>query len=267
MDLGIRGKIALVTGGSRGIGREISQELAREGCKVVVVARRQDSIDETLALIKKDGGTAMGISADLSVMDNYDKVVAEATRTFGAPDIAIWSLESPGAGHYMNLTEADFAHAYHMTSLCYLRMCKVVLPAMRAKKWGRIVTIGSGAAKQPVRAAFGFDYHLANATRSAALVLAKSIATDVAKDGVTVNTIGVGLISTDNQKEWFTARAKESGVTYEQFLNTFMQFIPAGRIGHVREMSAVCLFLCSDRASYITGEIVTADGGIFNTII
>jgi 3-oxoacyl-[acyl-carrier protein] reductase len=267
MDLGIRGKVALVTGGSRGIGREISLELGREGCKVVVVARRQNSIDETLALIKEQGGTAIGISADLTVFDNYDKVVAETTRTFGAPEIAIWSLESPGAGHFQNLTEADFAHAYHVTSLCYLRMVKVVLPGMRERKWGRIVTIGSGAAKQPVRSAFGFDYHLANATRSAALVLAKTIATDVAKDGITVNTVGVGLISTDNQKEWFTARARENGVTYDQFLSNFMQFIPAGRIGHVREMSAVTLFLCSDRASYITGEIVTADGGIFNTII
>jgi 3-oxoacyl-[acyl-carrier protein] reductase len=267
MDLGIRGKVALVTGGSRGIGREISFELAREGCRVVVVARRQDSIDETLALIKKDGGSAIGISADLTVLDNYDKVVAEATRSVGAPDIAIWSLESPGAGHFQNLTEADFAHAYHVTSLCYLRMVKVVLPAMRARKWGRIVTIGSGAAKQPVRSAFGFDYHLANATRSAALVLAKTIATEVAKDGVTVNTIGVGLISTDNQKAWFSARAKENGVTYDEFLTSFLKFIPAGRIGQTREMSAIALFLCSDRASYITGEIVTGDGGIFNTII
>jgi 3-oxoacyl-[acyl-carrier protein] reductase len=267
MDLGIRGKVALVTGGSRGIGREISLELAREGCIVVVVARRQDSIDETLALIKKEKGTAIGISADLTVLDNYDKVVAETTGRVGAPEIAIWSLESPGAGHFQNLTEADFAHAYHVTSLCYLRMVKVVLPGMRERKWGRIVTIGSGAAKQPVRSAFGFDYHLANATRSAALVLAKTIATDVAKDGITVNTVGVGLISTGNQKEWFSARAKESGVTYDQFLASFMQFIPTGRIGHVREMAAVTLFLCSDRASYITGEIVTADGGIFNTII
>jgi 3-oxoacyl-[acyl-carrier protein] reductase len=154
-----------------------------------------------------------------------------------------------------------------VTSLCYLRMVKVVLPEMRRRKWGRIVTVGSGAAKQPVRSAFGFDYHLANATRSAALVLAKTIATEVAKDGVTVNTIGVGLISTDNQKQWFAARAKEQGVTYEQFLENFLKFIPAGRIGQVQEMAAVALFLCSARGSYITGEIVTADGGIFNTII
>ena len=267
MDLGIRGKVALVTGGSRGIGREISQELAHEGCKVVVVARRQDSIDEMLDLIKKDGGTAIGISSDLSVLDNYDNVVAEVTRVFGAPEIAIWSIESPGAGHYENLTEADFAYAYHMTSLCYLRMVKTVMPAMRKRKWGRIITIGSGAAKQPTRSAFGFDYHLANATRSAALVLAKTIATDVAPDGITVNTIGVGLISTDNQKEWFTARAKENGISYEEFLANFMKFIPTGRIGDVKEISAITVFLCSTRASYITGEIVTTDGGIFNTII
>ncbi len=267
MDLGIGGKVALVTGGSKGIGREISQELAREGCRVVVVARQQEAIDETLALIKAAGGTAIGISADLSVLENYDRAVAETTRVFGAPDIAIFNMETPAPGNFNDLTEADFAYAFNVVVLCYLRMVRLVLPHMRAQKWGRIVTIGSGAAKQPVRSDMGFDYHLANTTRVSALALSKTIAIDVASDGITVNTVGTGYIETTNAVAWLSARAKEDGVTVEDFYKNFMRFIPTGRAGSVQEMAGVCLFLCSDRASYTTGEIIMCDGGIVNTMI
>lgn len=267
MDLGINGKVALVTGGSRGIGREISVELAREGCRVAVAARRQDSIDETVAQIKAAGGTAIGISADLSVLNNYDRVVDEVTRAFGAPDIAIFNMETPAPGRFEELTEEDFAYAYHIVVLCYLRMVRLVLPHMRERLWGRIITIGSGAAKQPVRSGMGFDYHLANTTRIAALVLSKTIATDLAASGITVNTVGTGLIDTQYARNWFAARAAESGITADQFTENFMHHIPTGRPGSVQEMAGVCLFLCSARASYTTGEIVMCDGGIANSPI
>jgi 3-oxoacyl-[acyl-carrier protein] reductase len=266
MDLGIKGKVALVTGGSKGIGREISVELAREGCRVAVVARNQDAIDATVAEIKAAGGTAIGISADLSVLDNYDRAVEETTRAFGAPDIAIFNMETPAPGQFEKLTEEDFAYAYHVVVLCYLRMVRLVLPHMRAQKWGRIVTIGSAAAKQPVRAGMGFDYHLANTTRISALALSKTVAADVISEGITVNTVGTGYIETENAKIWLSTRAEETGVTRAQFFKNFMTFIPAGRPGTVQEMSGVCLFLCSDRASYTTGEIIMCDGAIVNSL-
>ncbi len=265
MDLGIKGKVALVTGGSRGIGREISLELGREGCRVGVVARRQDSIDETVALIKGAGGEAIGLSADLSVLENYDRAFDTVTRAFGAPDIAIFNMETPLPGRFDALTEADFAYAYHVVVLCYLRMARLALPHMKAQKWGRIVTIGSGAAKQPVRSGMGFDYHLANTTRVSALVLSKTMAADLAPFGITVNTVGTGFIITDYSRNWLGARAAEKGITYEEFMQNFMTFIPTARAGTVKEMSGVCLFLCSDRASYTTGEIIMCDGGITNT--
>lgn len=267
MDFGISGKVALVTGGSRGIGRQISVELAREGCLVALSARRQDSIDETVAQIESEGGRAIGISADLSVLENYDRVVEQVARTFGAPDIAIFNMETPAPGRFDDLTEADFAYAFNIVVLCYLRMVRLVLPHMRERRWGRIVTIGSGAAKQPVRSAMGFDYHLANTTRIAALALSKTIASDVASAGITVNTVGTGLIDTQYARDWFAARAAESGISYEQFLQNFMRFIPAGRQGTVQDMAAVCLFLCSARAAYTTAEIVMCDGGIANSPI
>jgi 3-oxoacyl-[acyl-carrier protein] reductase len=265
MDLKIQGKVAIVTGGSRGIGREISAELAREGCKVVVSARGQEAIDETVDQIRAGGGEATGFSADLSVLDSYDQLVGFTRETYGDADIAIFNMETPAPGSYNEKTEADFAYAYHVVVLCYLRFARLVLPHMRSQRWGRIVTIGSGAAKQLVRPAMGFHYDLTNATRVSALALSKTIAADVAPFGITVNTVGTGLIDTENAITWFSARAKESGITHEEFLNNFLPFIPAGRKGSVEEMAGVCLFLCSDRASYITGDIVMCDGGIFNT--
>jgi 3-oxoacyl-[acyl-carrier protein] reductase len=267
MDLGISGKVAMVIGGTRGIGREISEELGREGCRVVVAARRQDSIDETVAAIMAHGGQASGISADLSILDNYDKVFEQTKATFGAPDIAIFNMETPAPGRFEDLSEPDFAYAYHIVVLCYFRMARLVMEHMKEQKWGRIVTIGSGAAKQLVRAGMGFDYHLANTTRVSALALAKTMATDLAPFGITVNTVGTGLIDTQYARDWFAARASERGITYQQFLDNFMNFIPTGRQGSVEEMAAACLYLCSTRASYTTGDIMMCDGGIFNTMI
>jgi 3-oxoacyl-[acyl-carrier protein] reductase len=267
MDLGIRGKVALVTGGSKGIGRAVSLELAAAGAKVAVIARERTAIDAVTAEIAEQGGSAIGISADLSKLETYDAIVADTTQRLGAPDIAVFNMETPAPGSFAELDEAAFAYAFHIVVLCYARMVRCVLPTMKARRWGRIVTIGSGAAKQLIRGNLNFAYALTNTTRVAAAALMKTISTDVASYGITVNGIGTGAIETGYSTAWFKARAQEAGIDTDGFLTGITSHIPAGRLGQPVEMAALCAYLCSTRASYTTGETILCDGGMTNSIL
>jgi 3-oxoacyl-[acyl-carrier protein] reductase len=267
MELGMSGKVALVTGGSKGIGRAVSRELASEGAKTAVVARGREAIDATVAEIMAAGGTAIGISADLSKLESYDAVVRETTERLGPPDIAVFNMETPAPGAFEELNEEAFAYAFHIVVLCYARLVRRVLPHMKAQRWGRIVTIGSGAAKQPVRGNLNFSYALTNTTRVAAVGLVKTIAAEVASYGITLNSIGTGAIETGYSSAWFAERAKEIGLDVESFMTGIRSHIPAGRLGQPEEMAALCTYLCSDRASYTTGETILCDGGMTNSML
>jgi 3-oxoacyl-[acyl-carrier protein] reductase len=266
MDLGIAGKSALVTGGSRGIGRAISLDLAREGCRVTVAARGQADIDDVVAEIRAAGGEAVGISADLTDLDAYGDVVGAARSAFGDPDIAIFNLREPKHGSIEQMDEAELAEALHLTTLCFSRLVRAVSPAMKARGWGRIVAIGSAAARQPIRPYAGFDYDLANPSRAAAMGLLKSWASRLAPSGVTINTIATGTFDTDYARGFFAARARDAGLPLDDVLQSLYQAIPAGRMGDVSEISGLCTFLCSQRGGYTTGETVLCDGGFANSM-
>lgn len=264
MDLGIPGKVAVVMGGSKAIGREICHELAAAGAHVAVIAREQAAIDRTVGEIVAAGGTARGFSADLSVLDNYDRVIAEVTEALGAPQIAVFNFATPALGSFDQVSEADFTRAFHECVLCYARMVKCVAPAMKARRWGRIVTIGSGTAKMPVRSDV-FGYAVANTVRIAAVGLVKTIAFELAGHGITVNTIGTGAIETESP-EWMSQPASVIGVPTEVFKQQFLGHIPVGRYGTTADMAGLCAYLCSERAGYTTGETILCDGGIANCV-
>jgi 3-oxoacyl-[acyl-carrier protein] reductase len=265
MNLGIAGKVALVTGGSRGIGLAVSKELAAEGCAVAIVARTQAWIDEAVAEIRRAGGHAIGISADLSVLENFDRVVAETRAELGAPDIAIFNPITPKPGAFLGLAEADFAHTYHTLVLCFMRFVHLVVPGMREKHWGRIVTIGAACVKQPMRGQINFAYALGNTNRLAAVSLCKTASAELAPFGITVNTIATGPIDTAMAREFFNARAGDVGLSGEQFMQALTAQVPVGRIGTPEEMAGLCAFLCSQRAGYTTGETILCDGGLANS--
>ena len=267
MDLGIANKVALVLGGSKGIGRAIAIELAQAGAKVVVVARGQQAIDETVAQVKMLGGEAMGISADLLDLSSYESVVDQCIASFGSPDIAVYNMDAPPPGQFDDVDEQMLADAYHMVVLCYSRMLRHVLPTMKQKQWGRIVTIGSGTSKQLVRSSLNFGYTLANATRGAASSLAKTVAAEVAPFGITINTIGTGFIDTEQSRRWSEDRAVENAIDTDAFVAGMVSHIPVGRRGTVDEMAALCAYLCSQRASFTTGETILCDGGMTNCIV
>lgn len=267
MDLGLTGRNALVLGGSKGIGRATCRELALAGCNIAIVARSRAPIDETVAEMQALGVRAIGISADLFDIASYETVVAACTAQLGAPDIAIYNLDPPPPGSFAEVDEALLAEAFRIVVLNYARMLRLVLPHMRAQKWGRVVTIGSGAAKQLVRSSLNFGYVLANSTRVAAAALAKTVAAEVAADGVTINTIGTGLIESGQSTGWIQARADEAGVSAADFSAGMVAHIPMARKGRPEEMAALAAYLCSDRASYTTGETILCDGGMTNSIL
>lgn len=267
MDLGLTGRTALVLGGSKGIGRATCRELAGAGVNLAIVARTQMTIDDAVAEMQALGVRAIGIPADLFDIGSYARVVEACTRELGAPDIAIYNLDPPPPGTFADVDEEQLAEAFRIVVLNYSRLLRLVLPHMREQKWGRIVTIGSGTAKQLVRSSLNFGYVLANATRVAAAALAKTVAAEVAADGVTINTIGTGLIESGQSTGWIRARAQEAGVSDDAFAAGMLAHIPMGRKGKPEEMAALAAYLCSNRASYTTGETILCDGGMSNAIL
>ena len=263
MDLGINGRVALVTGGTHGMGRIVAERLGGEGVRVVVVARGRPGLDETVAAIVAKGGAAVGISADLTELAAYDYIADEAKKAFGAPDIAIFTPAAPPSGGFDAFEDDAYDQAYVNIVKAFRHFARAVVPAMKERRWGRIVTIGSGAAKSPARASvLNFDYILANTVRPAGLGLSRSLADELGPYGITVNTVAPGFIDTgEAYAAFFQKCADDAGMAYEPFMKDFLRRIPANRFGRPEEVGGLVAFLCSQDAGYVSGQYIVADGG------
>jgi 3-oxoacyl-[acyl-carrier protein] reductase len=267
MDLGIAGKVAVVTGGSHGMGRAISEELGRNGCRVVVVARGQAQLDATVESIRRGGGEAISVSADLTSFDSFPAIVEAARAAYDDPEIAIYAPVAPPPGAFDDFTDADFDRAYANIVKGFAHFARAVVPGMKAKGWGRIVTLGSGAAKSPARrSVLNFDYALANVVRPAGLGLSRTLADELAPFGITVNTVPPGFIDTgENYEAFFRTCASDAGLSYDDFMTAFLKRIPANRFGRPEEVAGLTAFLCGQSAGYITGQYLLVDGGFMQS--
>lgn len=256
MDLGIAGKVAFVAGGSKGVGRASAEMLAAEGCRVAVVAREQGAIDRAVESIRAAGGEAIGISADLVSPKGIDAALAAVRKAYGAPDIVVSQTNDFSTGRFMDVDPSEYERIFRVLTMAAVHLARAAIPAMRERRWGRFIHIGSGTAKEPEAS---IPHILHNTIRPSTVAFLKSVSDEVAADGVTVNTVAPGWISTEGSRAYLEAdgldiKAVETSVEVSGG-------IPAGRVGQPSEIGGLVTFLASQQAGYITGEWIIVDGG------
>lgn len=263
MDLGIKGKTALVVAASKGMGKASALGLGAEGARVVMCARGEAALKDAAAEVKqKTGAEVLALPADASRAADISRVVAEANRAFGGVDILVANVGGPPPGPFEAMTDEQWKAAFEQVHLSTVRFIREVLPHMKRSRWGRILAIQSSSVKQPVDGLV-----LSNGIRPGIAGLFKTLAGDVAKDNITVNLVLPGRILTDRFLEHQTDRAKRNGVPLEQQMEISSADIPMGRIGTPDEFAAMVVFLASARASYITGVAVQVDGGLIRSVV
>lgn len=252
MDLGLEGRRALVTGASRGLGRACASSLLAEGARVFICSRRSDEISRVGAEIGAAGASA----ADVSRAEDVQRVVAEASRTLGGLDILVTNAGGPPPGTFEAAGDEDWATGYELTLMSAVRLIRAALPFLRASTQGRIVNLTGYGVKEPIS-----DLVVSDSLRAAVTVMAKTIATDLAPHGITVNDIATGPVLTERMHEIHGARAAAAGISLDEQLGRAAAEIPAGRIGRPEEVGALCAYLCSGAAAFITGQAIVIDGG------
>jgi 3-oxoacyl-[acyl-carrier protein] reductase len=257
MDLGIRAKVSMVAAGSKGLGRAAALALAAEGCAVSVCGRNPEALAKVKAELEGLGATALTVAADVSVPADLARWHQTTEAVLGPVDILITNTGGPKAAIFADLTDTDWAAGVESTLMNVVRMSRLVLPSMRARKWGRIVHITSLVAKQPYPL-----LTISSTLRAGLSGLTRTLAMEAARDGVTVNALLPGHVMTDRQLHLAEVKSKADGITVAEHFARTAAAIPVGRIGNPEEIGAVIAFLCSTPASYVTGQSLLVDGGL-----
>ncbi len=260
MDLGIKGRVAMVAAASKGLGRAVAEALAKEGCRLSICSRSTDNLDEARQSIESAGGEVLAMACDVSSPADLERWVEATIATFGKVDILVTNTGGPPAAKFMQLTEEQWRSGIDSTLMNVVRLSRLVIPDMQSRNWGRIVNITSLVAKQPL------DLLTISSTLRAGLSgLTKTLSDQVAKDNILVNAVLPGHILTDRQVHLSEIRSKEQGISIEEYAKKVEQSIPMARFGRPEEIGNAVTFLCSERASYITGVSLQVDGGIIRS--
>jgi 3-oxoacyl-[acyl-carrier protein] reductase len=251
VELGIEGRVALVMAASRGIGRGIAETLAREGAQVAIAGRSRERIEEAAAAI---GAEATGFEADTGDLDRMRALPGEVADRLGEPaTILVLNTGGPPQGGALEHPLEDWEAAFRSLVLAPRLLVEGALPAMRTAGFGRIVNVGSSTTREPIP-----TLNLSNSLRLAAIGFLKTLAREVAGDGVTVNTVATGRFATE--------RLASNWGGWEEMERGAAQDVPAGRLGRPEEYGALVAFLCSERAAYLTGAVIPLDGGLSRSI-
>lgn len=258
MDLGLSGKVALVLGGSQGIGRATALAFAREGASVAVCGRDAERLDAVRMELEAGGAAGvLAIRADVTDAGDIARLVDGVASRFGTVHVLVNNAAGPKPGMSDDLDDADWERAFRLTLMSAVRATRAVLPHMRRQGWGRIVNIGSYSVKQPID-----ELLLSNSLRLAALGWSKTLANQVAREGILVNTVCPGWTLTDRLKQIVSVRAADTGRSVEETAGQITRDIPVGRFAAPEEVADLIVFLASERAGYVTGTVIPVDGGI-----
>jgi 3-oxoacyl-[acyl-carrier protein] reductase len=250
MDLGLNGRIALVTGASKGIGRGIAAELVAEGARVAISSHSRERVEATAGEI----GAAAAYEHNTTDREHAAVLVDEVTDALGPIDVLVCNTGGPPGGpDALGFTREQWQEAYASLVLGPMALIEAVLPGMRERGFGRVLNVASSGVREPIA-----NLMLSNAHRISMINAFKTLARQVAPDGVTLNTVLPGRIDTDRLAELLGSR--EAAVAAAE------QEVPAGRLGTVQEFAAIAVLLCSARASYVTGETVAVDGGLLRSV-
>lgn len=263
MDLGIKDRVALVAAASKGIGFAAARELAKEGARVFLCSRDEQRASEAAQKIHDETGAAVaGIGADVTDNESVERFVKLALERAGRIDILVNNAGGPPSTSFADTDLEMFRRAFELNALSAVRLAKLVLPGMRAQKWGRIVNITSVSVKQPIDGLL-----LSNTVRAGLTGWAKTVSTEAAADNVTVNNVAPGYTLTERQEELATARAATTGKPKEEMIGMWAAQVPMRRLANPEEIGAVIAFLASERASYITGVTLQVDGGWVRSLL
>jgi len=252
MDLGLKGKVAIVTGGTQGIGKATAVLLEKEGASVVIAARGKELLDAVGAVIRAAGGKAAAVQADVSKKADCERVISDALKAFGRIDILVNNAGTSQTGEFQSVTDETWQADFELKLFGAIRLARLAIPEMKKQGGGRIINITNIGAKQPRAKSMP-----TTVTRAAGLAFTKALSKEFAPDKILVNTVCIGLIRAGQHE----AKAKKAGVPVEQVYSGMAKDIPLGRVGQAEEVANVISFLASDAASYVTGTSINLDGG------
>lgn len=259
MDLGLKNRVALVAASSQGLGLATAEAFAAEGCRVAMCSRKTQTLEAAAARIRTQHNAEVFTGAfdvgDAAAVAGFVGAVAEK---FGGVDICVTNAGGPPAKGFLATTQDEWQRAVELNFLSTVYFTREAIPHMQRKRWGRIITITSITTKQPVA-----DLVLSNAVRAAVVGLVRSLANEFGKDGILVNNVGPGFTATDRLKQLAKTRAAASGKSEQELIDGWASEVPLRRLGDPKELAATVVWLASERASYITGQTVLVDGGLY----
>ena len=263
MDLGLKGRAALITGASKGLGRAVATELAREGAHVAINSRSADVLAETAnAISAETGQEVLAVPGDVSQAHVCEEIVAAVVDRFGRLDILVPNAGGPPAGGVDDFGPDDYRNALELNLMSTVQLTLAAIPEMRKNGWGRIVAITSVSVKQPVAGLL-----LSNMARPGVVGFIKTISRELAPDNILCNVAAPGYIATERLISLFSARAESTGKSVEEVEKGATENIPVGRVGNPSEFAKAVTFLASDAASYITGHTMQIDGGLVQGLL
>jgi 3-oxoacyl-[acyl-carrier protein] reductase len=262
MDLGLKGKVALVAGASQGMGRAAALGFAREGASVAICARGETPLNEAAQMIRQEtGGDVLVMAADMTKAEDIQRFVNGAAERFGRLDVIVNNAGGPPPGEFMRFTDEDWLNAFNLSFMSTMRMTRAAVPHMRKVGGGRVINITSYSVKEPIAGLV-----LSNAIRSGVIGLAKTLSRELARDNILINNVCPGRIDTERAQKLNKARAERLKRPVEEINREMAAEVPLGRYGTAEEAADLIVFLGSERASYITGTTIQIDGGLVRGI-